>query len=277
MNSQSKSLRFTFERSDVGVSFLDLFIRKSNRLKTQHKLDYRLYEKPTNLHLYTDPSSYHPSNQMYSWITGENIRLIRNCSTEKDYQLAITSFREHLIARDYGIDEINRYIKYDYSDRNSVILKTYREKPDAFFLCKENIAGREELIKNLKLLLDLYRTWVLKKPHIPIITKGKNLWTHTRKTNKLILSSSSVAEVTDESSPGTSIGPVGVDKINETGQPPDNISCAQSSSTGDSIPLASDSITNVTSLALSSQSSRINTNDSSDEDHDTRLVKRLRL
>jgi hypothetical protein len=278
MNSQSKSLRFTFERSDVGVSFLDLFIRKSNRLKTQHKLDYRLYEKPTNLHLYTDPSSYHPSNQMYSWITGENIRLIRNCSTEKDYKIAINSFREHLLARDYDIEEINRYIKYEYSDRNRVLLKTYRETPDAFFLCKENIAGREELIKNLKLLLDLYRNWAFKKPLIPVITKGVNLWTHTRKTNKLILGSSSVAEVTDESPPGTSTGPVGVDEINTTEYPPDEISCAQSSNTGDSIPLASDqAITKKTSLVLSCQAIRIDSNDSSDEGHDTRFVKRRKF
>jgi hypothetical protein len=75
-----------FERIGVAyhpeqlVEFLDLEItigrKKSVIYGPLQELIISVYDKPTNLHIYTDPSTFYPFHYVYNWIQGENIRYI---------------------------------------------------------------------------------------------------------------------------------------------------------------------------------------------------------
>lgn len=117
MNTLSPSLRFTWQVSQHTMDFLDLTIYKGKRYHKSSRLDIQLFAKPFNNYLYTDPSSDYPDTYRFSWITGEQIRIIRNCSTLEQYNIALNSFKQHLLIRGYHATVIKHYMHYSYNDR----------------------------------------------------------------------------------------------------------------------------------------------------------------
>ena len=58
----SPSLSFTQEIKEKKIAILDLTIYKGKRFESNNVLDYCLYEKPTNQHLFTNPIRIIPSH-----------------------------------------------------------------------------------------------------------------------------------------------------------------------------------------------------------------------
>ncbi|CAG8654107.1 3459_t:CDS:2, partial [Racocetra fulgida] len=109
------------------VSFLDLELEMCIKLSSVNKayacVSIKPYDKPTNIHAYTDTESYYPYNYRYSWIQGENIRLIRNSDKDFSYEKALYEFKYFLENRRYPKVEINKHLRLNnYSDWNDLLL-----------------------------------------------------------------------------------------------------------------------------------------------------------
>ena len=123
-NRTKGSVSLSLDYRDT-LPFLDLWvslIETDNNLMT---LSFKPYEKPMNLHLYANPETYYPKKYIFNWISGENIRLIRNSSNVEAYTEAIQAFRDYLERRNYPRDEIQSQLsKRSYGERQSFFEKT---------------------------------------------------------------------------------------------------------------------------------------------------------
>ncbi|CAG8776349.1 10340_t:CDS:1, partial [Rhizophagus irregularis] len=121
----------TFERTRTAhnpgqyVEYLDLKleIALDNRMERNKVLRLSVYDKPTNLHIYTDPSTFYPFHYVYNWIQGENIRLIRNSSSPAAYERSLYDFKKFLLRRKYSQDLIERFCSLNYyGNRNELLV-----------------------------------------------------------------------------------------------------------------------------------------------------------
>jgi hypothetical protein len=105
------------------VEYLDLKITVKKRFgEPTAYLSVSVFDKPTNLHIYTDPSTFFPLHYIYSWIQGENIRYIRNSSEEMSYEEQLHKFKRFLFRRKYLETKIDRHIGLNYySDRDALL------------------------------------------------------------------------------------------------------------------------------------------------------------
>jgi hypothetical protein len=192
INSRTKSLKFTFELSDKQVPFLDILVKKDSCWLDQHKLSTSLYEKPTNKHLYTSPDTYAPDHHKYSWLTGENIRLLRIHSNKDEYEHAISNFKQNLANRDFAPDIIDKMIKYRYEDRNIFLSPNLKVSSQQTwnFITVRNIPGRDLVETALLQALDSYKTSLsLTKNTLPsiVIKRGRKLIDFINITSKKVL------------------------------------------------------------------------------------------
>jgi hypothetical protein len=125
INTWTAYLRFTLEIGYIEVNFLDLTVLKGQRYNNSKILDLKLYSKPTNLYLFTDPCSNIPNTYKFGWLTGEQIRYIRNNSCYGDYLDSLSNLKRHLSNRKYKESVQNKYLFLDYSVslRNSLLSK----------------------------------------------------------------------------------------------------------------------------------------------------------
>ena len=118
-----KYIKFTFE---VGteIPFLDLKIRlgKKDSLSKNFQLEFIPYEKPINKHVYPSPLQNYPDSYKFSWITGENIRLLRNSSTKKAFCKAICKFKKELVKRNYIRNIFEKFIIHKWCHRPKFLL-----------------------------------------------------------------------------------------------------------------------------------------------------------
>jgi hypothetical protein len=121
LNNSTKSLKFTAKLSKSSSTFLDMEISKRKRWKDTWVLDISLYEKPTNLHLFTSPDSNYPYNYKYSWIYGENVRYCRNNSNPKNYFDSLNNFKTYLERRNYNMANIGKFLEPIYDKRQHFI------------------------------------------------------------------------------------------------------------------------------------------------------------
>ena len=81
-----------------------------------------VFDKPTNLHIYTDPFTFYSMHLIYSWIQGENIRYIRNSSDKMSYDKQLDLFKKFLFRRKYLEQKIDRYLALNvYEDRSELL------------------------------------------------------------------------------------------------------------------------------------------------------------
>ena len=109
-------------RPEEKIEYLDLkiIIRKRDDMTVLHTA---VFDKPTNLHIYTDPSTFYPLHIVYSWIQGENIRYIRNSSDEISYNRQLDLFKKFLFRRKYLEQKIDRYLTLNvYEDRSKLLV-----------------------------------------------------------------------------------------------------------------------------------------------------------
>ena len=85
LNRAHQTIKITHECSATEVDFLDITIYKGHRYSQENKLDIKPFLKKTNKFQYLEFSSSHPRTTFSSVIKGELTRLLRNCSSELEY------------------------------------------------------------------------------------------------------------------------------------------------------------------------------------------------
>lgn len=179
MNTFSKSLSFTYETSSEEATFLDLKIFKGKTWSKTRVLDINLYEKPTNMHIFTDPGSNYPFHYKYSWINGENVRYIRNSSSLGPYIQEKQHLEQYLLNRGYSLRIVSSMMsKFNYADRAS-LLHRHKVKPkrEGKTIVIKHLPGWQILKKNIELVMEHLKTI----PYVPLDYKytvvGKGLST----------------------------------------------------------------------------------------------------
>ena len=160
-NSFHPSITFTSNSSTVSVNFLDLTIYKS--ISNPHKLQFKLYSKPTASYQYIHNTSHHPKSTKKSIIYGEALRILRNTSEIKQQQISFLKVTTHFRNRGYPSTTINRMIT---KAKNHTPILTC--KPDKVFLKTRHDDRRPPLLTHLfkhkdKLKEDL-RLTIINKP-----------------------------------------------------------------------------------------------------------------
>ncbi|CAB5381736.1 unnamed protein product, partial [Rhizophagus irregularis] len=149
----------TFERTGEAhnpgqyVDYLDLKLEISldNRMERNKVLRLSVYDKPTNLHIYTDPSTFYPFHYIYNWIQGENIRLIRNSSTSTAYDQSLLDFKKFLHRRAYGQDLVEKFCSLNYyGDRCELLdgAKPHKTRNNARDINQDNHRNRYITVRN---------------------------------------------------------------------------------------------------------------------------------
>lgn len=108
LNNRRLSVTYTFEMDSNSANFLDIRVFKGSQWKRRRKLDITLYEKPTNLHLFTEPTGDYPLAYRYNWIKGEMIRYVRNHSDFETFQRNVAALRGFLHRRNYNLEMVRR-------------------------------------------------------------------------------------------------------------------------------------------------------------------------
>jgi hypothetical protein len=183
------------------VEFLDLelWIAKwqENSYGRFQYLETKVYDKPTNLHIYTDPSTFYPMHYVYNWIQGENIRLIRNSSTEEAYKHSVNKFREFLFRRNYCEDKVNHFITLNYFEDRTDLLQG--RKPHKLrkglgndinnnrSVIVANSGSRPLITKAVRIMNNLLSTLKVTDTGLsPVVTKGNSIITKMNKTRKTV-------------------------------------------------------------------------------------------
>ena len=95
LNSIMPSIKLKANYSNDCLEFLDLKIMIRNG-----KLETELYTKPTNLQLYLDFTSNHPSHCKSGLVYGQALRIVERCSRAESvvfvYVVSKTKTYEHL-------------------------------------------------------------------------------------------------------------------------------------------------------------------------------------
>ena len=122
MNGFHPTISFTFDVSPTQVPFLDTLTQiKNNRIETT------LYSKPTDKHTYLLPSSCHPPHTFKGIPYSQALRVRRICSLPEEEEIHLTNLKDHLIAREYAEDVIDKQInKAKRQDKKSLL--TYKPK-----------------------------------------------------------------------------------------------------------------------------------------------------
>ncbi|GBB94531.1 hypothetical protein RclHR1_23730001 [Rhizophagus clarus] len=149
-------------------------------------IQFELFDKPTNLHIYTDPSTFYPFSYVYNWIQGENIRLIRNSSSSDDYDRSLREFRKFLVRRKYSEELIDRFVSLNYyGDRNELLdgakpHKTRENKDKDLgnnrYISVRN-SGSRPLLTSAILVVDNFVSSlnILDTRLVPVVQKGKSI------------------------------------------------------------------------------------------------------
>lgn len=130
INKWTKDLKFTLDFGKTKQPFLDLQVYKGTRFEENRILDLKLYHKPTDLHLFTDPRSNIPNKYKFSWITGEQIRILRSSSNKQVFDESVEEFKYFLERRKYKREIWQRYLPLTYSEfnRNFMLAKKIQKR-----------------------------------------------------------------------------------------------------------------------------------------------------
>jgi len=183
-------------RIGESVDYLDLKIRIEK--DASYRFGYcSVYDKPTNLHIYTDPTTFFPMHYVYSWIQGENIRYIRNSSDEQSYKDSLHLFKEFLFRRKYLEEKVDRYLALNtYEDREALLRG---EKPHSDrstkdkgnnnrknnYITLENSGYRGIITGAIKLIDNVAANVPANSNrYVPVVLKGKTILTTMNQLRK---------------------------------------------------------------------------------------------
>jgi hypothetical protein len=191
-------LDFTFDSSidNNSVPMLDLNLFVGPKFASYRKLDFIGYQKPFNNNIYTAPDSYVPLNYRFSWIIGENIRLIRNNDNEEAYQNQLKEYVDSLLKRGYDNAVILQHLKYNYEDRPNILKQISKLRKDMHPILIPHTEGYEHLVQASKIYYKLAKASFYIPSITPIVMRGTNLRTIANKSNRTQLLNSNIQNVT---------------------------------------------------------------------------------
>jgi hypothetical protein len=192
--TESSGDSMKFERTGVAskvgeyVEYLDLKVKigENARAYRPRVIQFELFDKPTNKHIYTDPSTFYPYHYIYNWIQGENIRLIRNSSQPEDYEKALKDFKQFLIRRKYSKPLIDRFVELNpFEDRDELLRhekphalrnKKDKEQGNIQYLAVRNSGSRPLVTKAINVIDRFCHTLELIDFRIqPVVTQGSTV------------------------------------------------------------------------------------------------------
>ena len=188
-------LDFTFDCSNnetATVPMLDLETFLGQKYTKHRKIDFIGYRKPYNNNLYTAPDSYCPDNYKFSWITGENIRLIRNNDNETSYLSQLKEYTENLQKRGYQSNVVIKHLKHAYLDRSKLLTPKERAKDSLKILRIPNISGYDLIINALRVYINLTGLICSIPNYTPIVLRGRNLENIINESNKINLNDNTI-------------------------------------------------------------------------------------
>jgi hypothetical protein len=200
--NQLDPISFSLERTGAGddVHFCDLRLRFEVFATTitqtsMKRIRLSSYEKPQNLHLYSCPDSYYPNAYKFNWISGENIRLIRNSSSRADYEESVQSFKSFLLRREFPESRIlSQLSKVAYAERSRYLYGRNSDRspaPSPTRVFVHNLPGRHIVSRRLNAAYDRLDHTTSSDNSLQIVTyRGFNLSAVTRRLTKAVLSPS---------------------------------------------------------------------------------------
>lgn len=158
-------LTFNMEQFGDKVNFLDITISLGEKFSIKRQLDFKPFRKPTANNLFTHYATYKPETTKTSWITGEQIRMLRACQTEKIFRSTMLEFQKSLLKSGYPKKVIRSQCRYKFADRNWLIEKT--EKMDQVWYSLDNSRMAHEkwnfIQNNFKPLLKFHNVQITAK------------------------------------------------------------------------------------------------------------------
>jgi len=151
-------LKFNIEQIGQSVNFLDLTIGIDNPFVLKRKLSIYPYRKPVASQMVTHFATYKPDITKASWITGENIRLLRSSQSQRAYNTGIEVLKNRLRKAGYPKSVIRSKIRYKFQDRNWLLSKT--DKMENKWYPMQNVQRAHDtwnmIQNNLQPLLDFH-------------------------------------------------------------------------------------------------------------------------
>ena len=159
-----------------------------------------VYHKPSNLHIYTDPSTFYPMHYVYNWIQGENIRLIRNSSLKVDYKNSLSQFKQFLLRRNYCESIVDRFIALNVHEDRADLLQGRKphqlrkglgnDITNTRFVTVPNNGSRPIVTNANRILNNLLQTTGSSDTAMQsVVTRGKSIISVMNKTRKTVGSS----------------------------------------------------------------------------------------
>ena len=123
-NKMHPTLKFKYEISENTGTFLDTTVFKGRRFKSENKLDFKPYIKPSEKFQYIHRQSAHPKAVFKGLIKGELIRFVRTSTNNEDYLNRAAIFKEKLLVRGYS----NHEFEHAFSQVDHGLRQTYLQE-----------------------------------------------------------------------------------------------------------------------------------------------------
>lgn len=102
LNTHNPSIQLKSTTSVKAVDFLDTTIYKSDQFNTTHKLDIKVFFKPTDTHALLYKTSFHPRHTYKGLIKSQLLRFYRICTQNTDFEEATRTLFKVLSTRGYS-------------------------------------------------------------------------------------------------------------------------------------------------------------------------------
>lgn len=129
LNDHHPSINLTLTASRSTVDFLDITIFKGPNFSTTHKLDTKVYFKPTDTQALLHFESFHPKHTFSGIIKSQLTRYHRICSREEDWNHATKKLFRALRGRGYTRNFLNQTLKKWSEDQRQKNHSTETETP----------------------------------------------------------------------------------------------------------------------------------------------------
>jgi len=102
LNSHDPSIQLTTETDENSINFLDTTVFKGSDYNVDHKLDTKVYFKPTDTHALLHKNSFHPKHTFKGIVKSQILRFQRICSRQEDFCEAVRILFSSLRKRGYS-------------------------------------------------------------------------------------------------------------------------------------------------------------------------------
>ncbi len=176
LNQSHPTIKFTHEISQSQISFLDVLV-----CLEQGQICTKVYNKPTDAHLYLHYKSSHPKTMKDSIPYSQLLRIRRICSKQEDFVQQANQMMDHFKNRGYPSNILNEaYEKIILLNRDDLLKPNLKDKKDIIpYVSDFNLAGpklNQSVQGNRKILKNNYEcTELLKSKFLIAHRRPKNL------------------------------------------------------------------------------------------------------